>query len=383
MPMAPYHPEELRYLRWIQLWDSSNEHRTGTEGDRATARWLNGEILELGIESSVRQFPFRRLIPTAGSLRVGNTPIHGTPMLDGGSTTDNGTHAQLSLTPDEGCIFLWCSTNREVSLDAVRQATTVSGIVAVSLLSEPGLALINADRYGDPLGPPVLQVASDHEQLLIDAANAGQKATLQVGFVSEATSAINVELRIEGSSSDLDPLVIMTPKSAWYTCTAERIGGIVTWLECIKHLGEHPPVRPVIFTANTGHELGHVGLEVFLDENRGLAQKAFLWVHLGANFASLDSRIRLQGSNQENIDLLRHNLSQQSVKVADVVPPGSRPGGEARNIFDHGGQYVSILGSNRLFHHPSDRYANNVDLPRLRKISDAFKQCVSHWASDV
>ncbi len=381
--MPAIHSEEQRFLRWIQLWDSSNEHRTGTEGDRATARWLNGEILELGLEGSVRQFPFRRLIPTTGALRVGNSPIHGTPMFDGGTTDEDGIHAPLSLTPDKDCLFLWCSSNRTVSLDGARRAPDLSGIVAVSQLDTPGIALINADSYGNPFGPPVLQVASDHEQLLIDASNAGQEATLQVGFVSEATSASNVELRIEGSSSDLDPLVIMTPKSSWYTCTAERIGGIVIWLECIRYFIEHPPVRPVIFTANTGHELGHIGLEVFLDENRGLAHKAFLWVHLGANFASLDSRIRLQGSNQENLDLLRHNLSHQSVKVGDIVPSGVRPGGEARNIFDRDGQYISILGSNRLFHHPSDRYANNVDLPRLRKISDAFKQCVRHWASDV
>ena len=44
--------------------------------------------------------------------------------------------------------------------------------------------------------------------------------------------------------------------------------------------------RDVIFTANTGHELGHTGLDLFLEKNPKLIKEAHVWMHLGANFAA-------------------------------------------------------------------------------------------------
>ena len=56
----------------------------------------------------------------------------------------------------------------------------------------------------------------------------------------------------------------MTPRSSWWQSTAERGGGLVAWLETLRALLAAPPARPVIFTANSGHELGHLGLDDFV-----------------------------------------------------------------------------------------------------------------------
>ena len=53
-----------------------------------------------------------------------------------------------------------------------------------------------------------------------------------------------------------------------------------------------------------------------------------------------------------------------------------RPGGEARNVYDAGGTYVSLLGSNRLFHHPDDRISNNVDLESAMRTRNAVVDLV-------
>ena len=304
-------------------------------------------------------------------------------MLDGGITSGGDSSGQLSLTPDKDSILLLAEPNSDTSLERARRSQELKGIVVVSSLRIPGLALINADSYGRPYGPPILQVASEFMQELFAAADSNQYASLSIVLDDQVTYASNVEARIPGTRPNLAPLVVMTPKSSWYTSTAERIGGIVCWLECIRHFVEHPPTRDVILTANTGHELGHVGLTRFLGTNPQLAREAYLWVHLGANFGATDSSIRLQSSSESHLSTMRSMLRKHNVSVASEAKPGIRPGGEARNIFDGGGEYVSILGSNRLFHHPDDRFNTNVDLPRLLRIRSALVECVQRWSTSV
>jgi len=57
-----------------------------------------------------------------------------------------------------------------------------------------------------------------------------------------------------------------------------------------------------------------------------------------------------------------------------VTPMGQRPLGEARNIYDGQGRYVSILGRNGLFHHPADQWPHAVDLELTTKWVKAFTQ---------
>jgi len=53
----------------------------------------------------------------------------------------------------------------------------------------------------------------------------------------------------------------MTPHSSWWRSTAERGGGLVCWLESLCALIAAPAACNVIFTADSGHELGHLGLD--------------------------------------------------------------------------------------------------------------------------
>src|SRR5216683_891542 len=68
---------------------------------------------------------------------------------------------------------------------------------------------------------------------------------------------------------------------------AERGGGLVCWLEALRALLAFPPLGDVVFTANSGHELGHLGLDEFMSRRLGwerpVAGGGALWVHFGAN----------------------------------------------------------------------------------------------------
>jgi hypothetical protein len=55
--------------------------------------------------------------------------------------------------------------------------------------------------------------------------------------------------------------------------------------------------------------------------------------------------------------------------------PGGRPrrDGEARNIHDAGGRYVSLVAGNRWFHHPDDRWPHTIDLDKAERVVAAVQ----------
>ena len=165
----------------------------------------------------------------------------------------------------------------------------------------------------------------------------------------------------------------MTPRSGWWQCASERGGGIACFLEMMRAIKASEPQRDVIFTANTGHELGHIGLDHYLDTHAALVQDALLWIHLGANFAArYDPGVRLQYSDEAARSRLRPWLEKNAIEPDAETPTGERPLGEARNIFDGGGRYLSILGRNGLFHHPDDLWPDAVNPRETTKWINAF-----------
>lgn len=367
----------------ILAWDSQSEHRTCTQGDEETSKWLAGEISKVGLTPTIDEFDFARRTPVLCSIQVGELKVDGVPFFDGGITGQWGTTTKLSLVSEGLGITVgeFSSTGGDEDtrlLVQQRANPKVVGVVAISKMASPGIGLLNADAYKTPYGVPVLQVDRQHRETLLEAAKRGSEATLNVHFNLNLLSATNVETLVKGKKPRaLAPVVIMTPKSSWWTSTAERCGGVTLWLEAIRHFSENQPWRSVIFTANTGHELGHVGLDHFILKKPSLVPEAYIWLHLGANFSAVASKVRVQASDET---LLQRGLEQFTPD--GHTPVDQRPGGEARNIYDGKGSYFSILGSNRLFHHPNDRYPENVDLDKTLELRDQFIEFADQIANE-
>ena len=371
-----------RVSEWILTWDLNSEHRTGTDGDRETSQWLCESVTALGAEAVLDEFAFQRKVPTGSEVKSGDLKVSGVPLFDCLETPLEGVTGKCVSEPDgDSILVVEAGPGGNAMLNDARRNSLARGIVVVSKGQKAGLSLINADAFATPFGPPVLQVATEDGAMLNEWIQAETPATLTVRFDLESTVASNVQTTVKGTNENLPPVVVMTPKSSWWTCTAERMGGIVIWLECIRHLVKHPPRRTVIFTANTGHELGHVGMSRFLTDHPQLGENAAIWVHYGANFASPGAKLRIQGSDQEVIDQVIEQLRERDEAVSDIVGPATRPAGEARDIYDSGGSYISMLASNRLFHHPDDRMSNNIDLLRLMRLSDAWVETVAQLAN--
>ena len=110
--------------------------------------------------------------------------------------------------------------------------------------------------------------------------------------VSRRVRALGRTLLIEvpGAERSRSPLVVTTPRSSWWQSVSERGGGIVCWLESLRAILAGSPARPVVFTANSGHELGLLGLRDFVVRRPGWDRLrdagGATWLLYGANIGA-------------------------------------------------------------------------------------------------
>jgi hypothetical protein len=163
----------------------------------------------------------------------------------------------------------------------------------------------------------------------------------------------------------------MTPRSGWWQCASERGGGLACWLEIMRAVSAARPARSSLFIASSGHELGHYGLDAFLQKRPELIKGAAAWIHLGANIGAANGRARLQASDDGIETLAVEALEAAGTAVQQRVPRGTEPGGEARNIHVGGGRYISLLGTGPLFHSRADRWPAAVDVQAVARFARA------------
>ena len=369
----------------IAAYDRQGIHRTGTKVDHASADWLAGEIAAHGLEPTLVPFSLDRVDVITAQATVGGKTYEGLPRFDGGTTGADGITGSLGALGSDAAIGLVATGARsEPYVEEAREASKHKAILQVTATEKVGLTPINADRFTAPFGPPVLQLSNADQAALEDAAAAGAEATVAVDLTRTPCEAVNVEARLAGRDGSLAPLIIMTPRSGWWSCASERGGGLVLFLEMMQAVKDAGPARDVIFTANSGHELGHLGLDHFLEENAALAADAHCWIHLGANFAAaISPRVRLQASDDALFDRARGALRAVGVTPDWETPVGERPGGEARNIFDGNGKYVSLLGGNGLFHHPDDHWPDAIDAEKTTRLAEAFSALAVSLANET
>jgi hypothetical protein len=270
------------------------------------------------------------------------------------------------------------------AFEAARRGGNYQSLVAVTSGHRPGLAPRNAWEFAAPFGPPVLQVGSEAQSWLAAHAARRSVAHVVVHVESLETAAYNVTATLPGQDPRLPPLLVMTPRSGWWHCAGERGGGLACWLEAMRALRHHGVRRDVLFLASSGHELGHLGLEAFLTQRPGLATEALAWIHLGASIGAAHApQLVLYASDHTLEELTRTALAQQQAGPVALAPRGTLPGGEARNIHERGGRYVSLAGSNALFHLEADRWPTAVSVSAVTQYANAFAQLAVWLAEDA
>jgi hypothetical protein len=176
----------------------------------------------------------------------------------------------------------------------------------------------------------------------------------------------------------------MTPRSSWWQSTSERGGGLVCWLETLRALLAEPPACPVVLTANSGHELGHLGLDDFVERRHRWDQPGgATWVHYGANIGASGSQLSVLSASDDLRDLTQDALTQAGQPPDTMAPTTLVPNGETRDIHCAGGRYVTLVGNNRLFHLPQDRWPHAVDVGVITRVAAGIAAMVVTLTRDA
>lgn len=375
--------QQERVSRIVREYDGQGWHRTGSDVDRGSAEWLADLVRGHGLEPTLQPVTLERIEPRAGYVEIDGRRVDGLPVFDGGFTGPEGVVGRLGPLGSDAEIGL---ARVEVvggsdEYGRVRRNGPHGGLVAVTVGGEPGLAPGNAPDFLAPFGPPAVQVGSDVWDWLSGHADRRSMARVVADVESIPATAFNVVVETRGRNDGLTPLAVMTPRSGWWACAAERAGGIACWLEVLGRLGEANAMRNVIFVATTGHELGHLGLETFLASRPGLATGAVSWIHLGSSIgAAREPRLLIYTSDDELERLALETMSAAGAATPPVAPRGAA-GGESRNIADRGGRYLSIAGGHATFHLEADRWPSAVDVPSLAAYAHAVVQMAETLAN--
>jgi hypothetical protein len=372
---------EARAAKWLAAWDAQGIHRTATAGDEAGADWLINEVVALGIAApACEEFALDRLDPIAAYLEVDGLRIAGVPVFDAPTTGADGISGVLGPVGGEAPIAVAELSPRIVytpDYQRLRRDARHRGLVIICKGEQPGLSLLNAEQFTRPYGSPAIQLSSEAQEAVFADAARGAAARLVVDGCRTPARARNIVLTIPGRDPIRRPFVLMTPRSSWWQSIAERGGGLVCWLETLRALVAAPPACDTVFTANSGHELGHLGLDDFSARRPGWERPGgATWVHYGANIGAVGGELTVQSASEDLAARAAQELTRDGCAPDRIAPSNLVPSGETRDIHRAAGRYLTLVGSNPLFHLPQDRWPHTVDAAMVAQIAGAVARLV-------
>jgi len=139
----------------------------------------------------------------------------------------------------------------------------------------------------------------------------------------------------------------------------------------------------------------HLGIDAFVAIRPGVVSEAVSWMHFGANIgaavradatsqasdddperrhaaAAMASGNTIQASDDRSEAVLSQAMLAVDLGISRRIPRGTLPGGEAEVVHRGGGRYVSVIGSNALFHNPDDHGAETADIDTIARFTKAF-----------
>lgn len=370
-------------------YDSFGVRRAGSTGDLESAAWLAGQVACVPVLQSVFQdVRFRRFLPGESSLRAdGHPQVEGLALFDGGLTDAQGITGRIGPLGSDAEIGFAVMEPAMASLpdNAFAQARADSrhrAIVIALTTREGGLAPLNAHDSDRPFGPPVLQIAGRDAPGVAALSERAAQVTVTATGRNETAGSRNLRVELGGEGP---PLLLLTPRTSWWTSTAERAGGVYAWVQGLHALAASPSRRrAVVGLATCGHELGHLGAHHAFAREPQLASESALVLHLGANLGTATAPALTVRSNVDGLADRMSNLLIQAGYPADAIRAlsGGKANGEAHEIERRGGRYLSLIGSNPWFHAPEDRWPLSIDLDRACAIAHsvtalALTECAS------
>jgi len=387
IPVSLQDTLEQRVPRLLQAYDAQGNHRTATEVDRRSGEWLAREVRQAGAEASLEPFSLSRVDPQSCYLQIGGRRMDGVPVFDATFTGAQGVRGKLGPLGSDSDIALAESELATLSegggapprtginpREQVQMARR-SGHSAVVILTRgvrPGLHLLNASDFRKPSGPPMLQISSSEIDWLRERAAARDEATVVASVNRTRAEAFNLTVKIAGRNPAQAPIVLMAPRSAWWQSVTEQGSRLVCWLEAIRVLTAARPARDCFFVALSGHELGFLGIDPYLQRRPGVISRARCWIFLGSGLGSPRQPNLVHGSDDALERWAISALEKEGIAVHGTAPHDSKARGEAGAIQRGGGRFVTVVGASDVYHNVNDRWPEAVDVGLLARYARAF-----------
>jgi hypothetical protein len=376
---------ESRAAGWLRAWDSQGTHRTATPGDAQGAEWLLESARSLHVPVAAETFAIARLDPVTAFLEIGDLRYPAVPVFDAPATGRaglDGPLGQIGSAATIGVVELSPWTVYTEAYYILRHTPRHRALAIVCNGKHRGMGLLNAERFRVPYGVPAIHLDSETRDPVFAAAAKGASVRLVAHSVRTPAEACNIVVTIPGRDRQRAPIVVMTPRSSWWHSTSERGGGLVCWLETLRTLIANPPTCDVVLTANSGHELGHLGLDDFCARRPGWDQPGgAIWIHYGANLGAVGGTLSVMTGSHDLRDAMAAALRESGQPPDTLVPETQVPNGETRDIHRAGGRYLTLVGSNPLFHLPQDRWPHAVDGPAVARIAAGAAAMVAALAA--
>ncbi len=178
--------------------------------------------------------------------------------------------------------------------------------------------------------------------------------------------------KIAGRTPALGPVVLMAPRSGWWQCVSEQGSRVVCMLEAMRTLAAPKPERDCLFVALSGHELGFLGIEAYLNRRPELVRRAHAWIFFGSDIGSPRRRNRIHASDDSLEKWAVATMASEGISVDTKVPHDANARGEAGTIQRGGGRFFTVVCSSDDYHSPADRWPDAVDVALLARYARAF-----------
>jgi hypothetical protein len=362
----------------VRAYDALGEHRTASDGDVATTRWLERRLGEAGLTTELQRLTAPLFKPVQCRIELAGGAFAAFPAWPPVTTAPDGLEGVLAPA-EAGDLARKIALVRIAYTPGASWAAAGSGEAVMAAIGKGASAVIAITE--GPTGQiialntvpgrfqwtaPVVIAGGRNGAALNKAAVDGARVRLvSTGQSIPAAEAANVVGRRPGRGKTI---VVSTPKSGWFHCAGERGSGLAVFLDLAPWLVRHSDAD-LLFVATSGHELGYGGGDVFV-RSAPPPDQVRLWLHIGANVAVQDVTVAdgvVTGTGRA--------VGARSLTATDDLAPAARQAfaglsgyetpralsaetavGEVELFHKAGYDHlVGLVGAYALFHTPIDR----------------------------
>jgi hypothetical protein len=378
----------------VRQYESFGIHRAGTVGDRDTTEWVGRELARAGYEVMFDPVRFNQFDLESARFEVGGESLECLPFwfpkaTDAPITAPLASFDSTDLTGKiavaEAPEGQWKFDPTDMAIQAQEKGAAALAILVPSVSGHVSAQNARAPFNQAPRGLPIMNIAWQHRDLVLDAVKNGTEATMEIrGESNPDGKTENIVAKRENGD---EWIVITTPLTGWYTCAGERGPGVALFVGLGRWLVEQDLPYSLMFLGNAGHELDHLGAGNTLENNAPKPEDVKVWIHLGASIATSKIETSASGGpetfaapntsgNLVATEALLPKVKEAFSGVEFLVPRSTAPiNGELRDFMEAGYNAFGFFGGCYYFHTPYDTDVS-TDPKYLDQVAIALKKFI-------